>query len=291
MFQAMALAIKQLTHHAQLWEVEKQSSLRIPQKVAPVLGKRKHHTLNIDSQLGILLNRCQRRTKKWKAKGDKRGNQPVDFDREWLTQRYHDHQGVSAISPKSFTMSPERGPYQISLDRIDDSKGYTKNNVRFVCWVFNSVPKWTSTKFHFFQQKPGLQRRHTDPHISAWLQKGGLAPRKIQQFFNSLQNGVKHRNKKFKKQGRFGAQEMDTDHWEVNYLLDLYVRQKGRCAYSDLPIYPITNRPDWKVSVERLDPHKPYRKENIVLIAFEFNTSYQLNRHMVQAWRQGKQIS
>jgi hypothetical protein len=30
-----------------------------------------------------------------------------------------------------------KSPYQASLDRIDCSKGYTKNNVRFVCYMFN----------------------------------------------------------------------------------------------------------------------------------------------------------
>ena len=30
-----------------------------------------------------------------------------------------------------------KSPYQASLDRIDNNKGYTKDNVRFVCYMFN----------------------------------------------------------------------------------------------------------------------------------------------------------
>jgi hypothetical protein len=31
----------------------------------------------------------------------------------------------------------DKNPYQSSLDRIDNNKGYIKGNVRFVCLMFN----------------------------------------------------------------------------------------------------------------------------------------------------------
>ena len=31
----------------------------------------------------------------------------------------------------------DKNPYQASLDRIDNDRGYTKDNVRFVCYMFN----------------------------------------------------------------------------------------------------------------------------------------------------------
>lgn len=37
-------------------------------------------------------------------------------------------------------------PYKISLDRIDSSKSYTKNNVQLVCWAVNQMKNNYSTE-------------------------------------------------------------------------------------------------------------------------------------------------
>jgi hypothetical protein len=40
-----------------------------------------------------------------------------------------------------------RGPTTLSIDRIDPTKGYTKDNVRFVCWWINAaMGNWGLTK-------------------------------------------------------------------------------------------------------------------------------------------------
>ncbi len=38
---------------------------------------------------------------------------------------------------KTHNYKTHRNPYQASLDRIDNSKGYIKGNVRFVALIFN----------------------------------------------------------------------------------------------------------------------------------------------------------
>jgi hypothetical protein len=56
----------------------------------------------------------------------------------------------------------------------------------------------------------------------------------------------------------------------VDDLFALLLAQKGRCAYSNIPL--TFDGGDWKVSIERLDCGIGYHKTNISLICVEFNT-------------------
>jgi len=56
------------------------------------------------------------------------------------------------------------------------------------------------------------------------------------------------------------------------FLIKLYIKQGGRCAYSNIPIYPERNH-KYKLSPERIDPTKSYNKDNIVLIVIGLNGS------------------
>jgi hypothetical protein len=58
---------------------------------------------------------------------------------------------------------------------------------------------------------------------------------------------------------------------DFNFLVELYNKQKGVCAYSGLPLKFIANQ-YWKISLERIDVFKGYTKDNICLICKEFNT-------------------
>lgn len=55
-------------------------------------------------------------------------------------------------------------------------------------------------------------------------------------------------------------------------VVDMYKEQKGRCAYSDIPLCFDRNL-DWCVSLERLDTVKNYSRENVALICSEFQAS------------------
>jgi len=70
--------------------------------------------------------------------------------------------------------------------------------------------------------------------------------------------------------------------FDTNSLLDLLVRQRGRCAYSDLPLTLRVSKyssreqrsnyfHDWQLSLERLDNTKGYISGNVVFVALEFN--------------------
>jgi len=52
-------------------------------------------------------------------------------------------------------------------------------------------------------------------------------------------------------------------------VLDLFERQNGRCAYSNVPLSPKSG--DWLMSIERIDTRKSYTMDNICLIAYKLN--------------------
>jgi hypothetical protein len=61
---------------------------------------------------------------------------------EDLKNLWNQQNGICAVTGleliiKSFDDNQSKSPLQASLDRIDNSKGYTKDNIRFVCLMFN----------------------------------------------------------------------------------------------------------------------------------------------------------
>ena len=61
----------------------------------------------------------------------------IDLTIEGLKELWDKQEGKCAVT--GVQMSLERGndPYQLSLDRIDNSRGYALDNVRWVCYIYN----------------------------------------------------------------------------------------------------------------------------------------------------------
>ena len=58
----------------------------------------------------------------------------------------------------------------------------------------------------------------------------------------------------------------------INFLQEMYIKQNGRCAYSDIPLLLPNDNTDWVMSLERIDTTQGYIKENVCLICREFNS-------------------
>jgi hypothetical protein len=65
-----------------------------------------------------------------------------DLDVEWFSENY---ERGCAVTGRAFELSPEgRTPWGPSLDQIDPGSGYTKENTRLVCMIYNFAKHtWT----------------------------------------------------------------------------------------------------------------------------------------------------
>ena len=62
----------------------------------------------------------------------------IDLDIEWIQEALDD--GYCQVTNIPFSITPgPRGPWTPSLDRTDSPKGYTKDNCKVVCWIYNAA--------------------------------------------------------------------------------------------------------------------------------------------------------
>ncbi len=76
----------------------------------------------------------------------KKNNLEFDLTKDWLLNRILNPcpmTGITYVLSKGLG-SNVRLPYAPSIDRIDPSRGYTKENCRMVCWWYN-ITKYTYT--------------------------------------------------------------------------------------------------------------------------------------------------
>lgn len=75
-----------------------------------------------------------------KSRASKKG-QKFDLTEPYLTSMYREQRGRCAVSQLEMETDPVkigvRKPFSASVDRIDNSKGYEKDNVRLVCLIVN----------------------------------------------------------------------------------------------------------------------------------------------------------
>lgn len=74
----------------------------------------------------------------------RRTNLNKDIDVKFLKDLWDSQQGCCAVTGLklehrylSWMKNQRKSPYQASLDRIDNNKGYIRGNVRFVCLMYN----------------------------------------------------------------------------------------------------------------------------------------------------------
>ena len=105
----------------------------------PVTGRYAHRCMSHErSTLPSLVSpKAYIRNKLATAKRNSTGNRQVLIDTEYVLGVYEAQEGRCAVTGATMTHQADRPQTNISIDRIDSTKGYIEGNIRLVCATVN----------------------------------------------------------------------------------------------------------------------------------------------------------
>lgn len=95
---------------------------------------RKKHS-SVKNYISTLLNHCS-----------KRKNKEYNLDIQYVLDIYEQQKGICNISGVPMTYEYGAKTTNISIDRIDNNKGYVKGNIHLVCYISNVMKNQFSIK-------------------------------------------------------------------------------------------------------------------------------------------------
>ena len=99
-----------------------------------------HQKYRAEDWTGGTYRNCKTRSKRLGV--------PFDLDGEYLRSLFEEQGGECKLTGLAMTTDGVKGPYTASVDRIVPEKGYTKGNVRWVCWAVNAgLGDWGEADF------------------------------------------------------------------------------------------------------------------------------------------------
>ncbi len=189
--------------------------------------------------------------------------------------------------------------YKVSVERLDNSKGYTRENIVLCCHEMNGAFQWNEEKinklFNLIDSPSPIisnsvfnkiQKKKTkcvdvDNNRRKCLECKEI--KSIKCFPNFSTNCAQCRDKvpvrKLQKLLANAKHNSRARKYNGNFTLTMkqvqriYFKQCGRCFYSDV-LMSFDSDEDFTVSIERLDPKLNYTEDNVVLIAKEFNIGF-----------------
>lgn len=263
----------------------------------------------------------------------RKGNRSnMNLDLEYLQNLYQEQCGLCYISNMKMSLKVHSN-FNISIERMDETNGYVKGNIQFICIEFqNGQQQWTPAKFKEFcnnyysfqiiteKDKEDINKNYTEALIKntkhTKKRKSPQKPynntekqeclcrkcdtiKKYEYFSNyGIKNGkckechkIENDNNRNKPSLRLkictlingsknGIEKRNQSKWRKSNpiihtltfeeLLDIYLQQFGRCAYSN-KLLNLSG--EYMMSLERKDSSIGYTKDNCCLICIEFNTT------------------
>jgi len=215
--------------------------------------------------------------------------------------------GVSYYTGKSFIYETNN-PRNISRERIDNKKGYIKNNVCFIERILNISPRqnecsdWSLDKIIKFKEELHEEKdikfdldNFNEMKFKALTNKQGVQPGILTQEQQDIKNQLsnedwkKHYHNEYKKKyrktdlkgflnSRISAHKrFDKEKFEIEgnidfeFILNLIKEVECKCAISNKIMNLNSEMNDFNLSIERIDNKKPHNKDNVILVCKEFN--------------------
>lgn len=206
-----------------------------------------------------------KRSRNGKVSKTNRGHELPEWDtiddfRIWLadsleSQNFRCYYSNLRLTPKTF-----------SVERLDETKGYSRTNCVLVAGHFQGTfRQWSRDKFLQIPELRQAPSNFDEDEVNRTLQyeetKPKKNPPKLHAFIRRSLYRCANSTEKRKENGR--DMQMDISMTDV---VQQWVKQRGRCAYLDVPL---TFDGDWQMSIERVDDTRGYMVDNIVLIALE----------------------
>jgi len=154
-----------------------------------------------------------------------------------------------------------------SFDRINDKLGYTEENIEIRPHFLNTLYKLTTNHIRNIVK---IREENQDKNELINIIKIFKNFDKTTNFFYRLAATIQLSCLRSKEERNKTFDFKDIKECTL-FLIKKYTEQGGRCAYSNVPIYPETNH-SYKISPERIDPTKSYNKNNIILIVVGLNS-------------------
>lgn len=161
--------------------------------------------------------------------------------------------------------------WQASPERLNNALGYPESNTVLICLEFNTGhTQWSKDKVKKLRELRGkpVDLDALTTQVENAKGKGSTSP--LRQFAATLlRNARTHSHIIAKNPKR--SKENSKITLTVDDILQKIIDQKGRCAYSSIPL-TYTRKANYRMSIERINNRLGYTNENTVLICLEFNS-------------------
>ena len=164
-------------------------------------------------------------------------------------------------------MNFDKNEFRPSLERIDDAKGYILSNIVLCCAELNISIQWTSAKIYYMIEKCAKDLSSTSPSVESHTESHLKRVLHV-----CIRNAARHTQVDLKRNNTHRSNKFDID---LEYLEDLYLQQKGRCAYSGITM--CFQKDHWNMTLAKKDPFQGYKRGNVILICSEFRGSNHAN--------------